>query len=271
MLRAALGLFLAALLLSACGGSRFGDGKPSSRFQGTSRASSTVTVSGRDIVIEGPRGFCVDRDSTEIAGDSAFVLLASCRAVNGFAGGSAPSVQALLTASIAAPDPNGATVAGGVQQMEQFFRSENGRTALSRDADPGTVEVMETFHQDGIYYLRARDTSQGVVPGASHDYWRAYFDLQDQIVSVSVIGFESAPLSPSVGLSTTQEFARLIRSRNGPGRAPLEDVEEETLPEDNATEEESTTEDQPATRTPLFKRKKRDSGLRSIGILRRIF
>lgn len=208
------GLLMVTGLL-ACNSTRLSGVSPSSE------PSTTVTVSGRNLVIEGPSGFCVDKQVSQLSEDSAFVLLGNCAVVSRTSRAVQPKIKALLTATVSAP-PNGtAAVTDSVKSMDRFLRSETGRTALSRDSDPGTVKILETFHNDGTFYLRASDTSQGIVPGAAADYWRAYFDLQDQIVSISVIGFESTPLSPDVSLATLQEFADLIRDPNGIATKPV--------------------------------------------------
>ncbi len=204
-----LGLVLIAGL-TACGSSRTDTGRSYSTPQKT-----TIDVAGRNVVIEGPQGFCVDRETSQLGGDTAFVLLGNCAVVSPKTRAPEPKVRALLTASISNSRPDVPTVADSVNEMDRFFRSETGRTALSRDSEASTVEVLETFQRDDTFYLRASDTSEGIVPGAANDYWRSYFDLNGQIVSVSVIGFMSEPLSPATGLSTVQEFTDLIRSRNG--------------------------------------------------------
>ena len=180
-----------------------------------SRGPTTkITISGNDLIIQGPAGFCVDKKASQIGEYSAVLLLGNCAIVSPSFRKQEPKIKALLTATISSPEGNIGTVADSVQSMDKFFRSENGRTALSRSSDPGTVEVLDTFHKDGIFYLRARDTSAGIVPGAAPDYWRAYFDLRGQLVSVSVIGFVNSPLEPEVALRTLQEFAFILRGKN---------------------------------------------------------
>lgn len=197
-------------LLSAC----VQDGRFGNVTGGFGSLSTRVKLSGETIIVEGPPGFCVDKQASEIGTDAAFLLLGNCAVVLPSLKKAEPKVKALLTATISAPEQGSSSVAEAVQSMDKFFRSENGRTALSRSSDPGTVEVLDTFHKDGIFYLRARDTSAGIVPGAAPDYWRAYFDLRGQLVSVSVIGFVNSPLEPEVALRTLQEFAFILRGKN---------------------------------------------------------
>lgn len=213
LVKTIIGLTL-SVSLAGCGASRF-----------TPRASSastksTISVASRNVVIQGPPGFCVDQKASQTGGDTAFVLLGNCSVISPHSRAPKPSVKALLTASIAGPRPGVARVADSVDKMDRFFRSDSGRTALSRTSDPNTVQVMDTFQKDDMFFLRASDTSESIVPGASQDYWRSYFDLNDQIVTLSVIGFTAAPLAPETGLATLQEFSNLMRANNGAAPVP---------------------------------------------------
>ncbi len=206
-------------VLAACGGSRPSGADRVDRGGVATRptAPTVINVAGQKVVIQGPSGFCVDRQSSQIGGDTAFVLLGNCAVVSPSNRASQPKVKALLTASISASRRGVATVAQSVNGMDKFFRSDTGRTALSRDSDPSKVKILDTFQTNSAFFIRASDSSKGIVPGAASDYWRSYFDLNGQIVSVSVIGFRSAPLSPEAGLATVREFSQLIRRKNGGG------------------------------------------------------
>lgn len=200
----------AAVALSGCGGGfRVSDlvtrTAPPQEIQ-------SVTVSKRQIVITAPPGWCVDPRSSQTVTDPAFVLFGNCAAL----GRSAiqPPEHALLTASVAQND-TGTPVALTLPELDTFFRSEAGRAALARDGDPGKVRILESFLHEDTYFIRAEDMSTPVAPGAAAEYWRAYFDIGDQIVSLSVIGFTEDPLRPEKALYLLRRFANQIRVSNG--------------------------------------------------------
>ena len=196
--------------LSACGGGF--------RVPEVTRTSppamQTVTVSKRQLVIAAPQGFCVDRQASQLESDPAFVLFGNCAAISDRSGALQPQVKALLTASVS-QNGSGTPIRDTLPALDGFFRSEDGRAALSRDGDPARVEVLDSFQQDDTYFIHATDTSDPVAPGTANEYWRAYFDVEDQIVSVSVIGFTERPLSPDESLLTLRKFANRIRENNG--------------------------------------------------------
>ena len=272
-------MVLAGCNLSGKGGvSRTGTGAAGAR-------SATVEVAGRSLQIAGPRGYCVDAASIEVSGANAFALLGPCPVISRSPLAPHPDRAAILTATFGP-----ATTQGGVQQsaqrMEAFFRSDAGRAALSRSGDAGSVLIMDSFFNDGVYYLRARDSSPAIVPGAAPDSWRAWFDLPGQIASVSVTGTTSQPLSPDQGLDLTRRFVSVLRERNGapggddtaplpaPGTAPppvaATPPAASPPPEMAAAAPPPAAEPAPAP-TVRKKRRKRDLGLGNIGLLRRLF
>jgi len=184
----------------------------------TARDSTTLTVGGTAVTVAGPEGFCIDPAATSETGDSAFALFGNCAAIAGRADMPQPELRAVLTVTVSGGE-GAATIAGSIDALDGYFRSTAGRRALSRAGDPATVEVLETFQQEAVFYIHARDASPGFAPGMSPDYWRAYFDLAGRIVTVSAIGFDAAPLSRSEGLAALRGFAARIRAANIPPAA----------------------------------------------------
>lgn len=247
-------ILTAATGLIACGGGR--------HSSGTSEAQkSTISVGGKDLILKGPPGFCIDKSLSQFDDQTAFVLLGSCKVITPGVFATGPRIKALLTASVSANDQTAVAVADSTSAMDSFFRSENGRTALSRTSDPASVSILDSFENDGAYFLRASDTSPGLVPDAADDYWRSYFDLNGQIISVSVIGFKTQPIAAATGLDTVVEFTRLIRAENG---VAVDPKPIETQKPAETFQPQQTTTPQQTTPRP-------EPSLRGIGILRRIF
>ncbi len=272
----------ALVVLTACGVGRFGK---SSSPSFTTR-SATIDVAGKSVVVEGPRGFCMDKKTSETGGDTAFVLLGNCKVISPGFRSPSPQIKALLTASVARNTDGLVGVSNSAVSLDRFFRSETGRTALSRSSDPGTVQILDSFERNGIFYLHASDSSPGIAPGASDDYWRTFFDLQDLVASISVIGFRSDPLTPEKGLATAEEFTRLLRLRNGvpaSTEAPVMTTPVRTAStarptpvtaQPTATPQpqplaETTATNPPVASEPIVKRKPRNA-FWSLGLLRKL-
>lgn len=224
-------------------------------------APTEVTVSGKEIVVAGPDGFCIDPSSVEDRKDGvSFVLLGNCAAISRSAEDAQPPFHALLSASVRL-NP-GAAMADQMDLAQEFLRAPEGRALLSRTGDASTVTVIDSFAESDTLFLRARDTSEGYAPNMSPEHWRAIFDVRDRVIAVAVYGFEDAPLSSALGLETVRRFADEIRAANQNRPAPVADLAPQTAVADPAP---VASEPAPERSSPLF-----DSPLGRVGLLRRI-
>lgn len=175
-------------------------------------------MSRNAVTIAGPSGFCVDTRATRDAGAEAFVLLGNCAALSSANRRSQPEVRALLTAAVR--EYEGRPLSSQMTLLDQYLRSEEGRTLLSRSDNPDTVDVRQSFARGDVLFVRISDTSPGYAPRMSAEHWRAVFDLRGTVVSTAVLGFDDEPLSERDGLSTLEDFTRIIQSRNAGGTPP---------------------------------------------------
>lgn len=204
-------LVLAFLLVTACG--RLGGGPVGSP------PVPAVSVTSDMVTITGPEGYCVDADSTRDSGDTAFVLMGNCAVISGRRSAGQPAVPAILTASLSEADPS-QTLRDAIPDLGNFFASEEGRQLLSRAGDADTVEVLDSFHQSDVFYLRARDSSASEIQNVSADYWRSYLDVGDRIATLTVLGREDSPIPADTALQTLREFTQAVLDANALGAAP---------------------------------------------------
>ena len=204
----------AALLLGGCGG---GLG-PWGGSDGDS-ADREVAVTSDAVTITGPQGYCVDPTATRNRSETAFVLMGNCAVISNARSAGQPAVNAVLTASVSEADP-GRSLRESIPELDDFFRSDTGRELLSRSGDAETVQILDSFHQGDVFYLRARDASAGDIQDVSAEYWRAYMDLGARIVTLSVLGIEGQPLSSEQGLATLRQFTGAVAAANVAAPAP---------------------------------------------------
>lgn len=206
------GLFLGVLLLSGCGGIGPIAGTPPVR---------EVAVTQSAVIVTGPQGFCVDPDSTRDSGATAFVLMGNCAVITNRRSAGQPAVPVILTASISESDPT-QSLRDAIPELDTFFNSGEGRALLSRAGDAETVEVLDSFHQGDIYYLRARDSSASDIQNVSSDYWRSYLDVGDRIATLTVLAREDDPVDADASLATLRQFTQAVVAANpGDGSAPV--------------------------------------------------
>ncbi|QBY02096.1 hypothetical protein E2K80_16260 [Rhodophyticola sp. CCM32] len=200
-------LLAGALALSGCGGLGPYIGET------TSPAPGQVAVTSDRVVVTGPDGFCVDPTATRDSGVTAFVLMGNCAAISNSRRAPQPIMPAVLTASISEPS-DGGSLRDSIPELDAFFRSDEGLGLLSRSQDPATVTILDSFHQGDIYFLHARDSSEGSVEGVGADYWRAYMDVDARIATLSVLAPDGQEMSEEASLTTLRNFASAITAAN---------------------------------------------------------
>ncbi|MBI1216957.1 MAG: hypothetical protein GC186_00290 [Rhodobacteraceae bacterium] len=175
-----------------------------------SAPTSMATADGA-VVVAGPPGFCIDPEASHAGDTGAFVLLGSCASISGALDGQHPDLRAVLTAAVSV-GTSGGSIEGSEKQLGAFFRSPEGRRALSRSGKAETVKVLGITHSDGVLILHARDTSAFPGQAVSPDYWRALFDLNGHIVTLSVISVPQAPFTDASGLRALERFVGQVRA-----------------------------------------------------------
>lgn len=213
-LRLPLGFSILTLALSGCVGGLGGGGN--------SGGLREMVVTTDAIVISGPQGFCIDSEGSADRGETAFVLLGNCAAFTESRLTRQPAEPAILTAAISEPGEEGG-IASSLAGLPEYFASEDGRQVLSRSGESESVEVLQSFVEGDVFFLNARDGSEGAVPGVRDDYWRAYFDLGPRIATLSVLALDGSGLTEEQSLDLLRRFAATTKSSN----ATLTGAEEE--------------------------------------------
>lgn len=209
---------VALMVLGGCENKAGGDGALGfglSNLASPKPAPVQVRVAGKEVVIAGPKGFCVDPTQIRDRAANAFVLLGSCRAISNSPLKPKPQVPAILVATVSGKTKS-APIASSMDTLTKFFKSSAGRAALSRDGRAQTVEVIQTLKRQDIFYIHARDSSTDALAGAGDEYWRALFNVKGRIVSASVVGLQEQPITSKAGFDTLAIFANKIMIANKP-------------------------------------------------------
>ena len=209
MQRGVVGL-VSVLALSACDGTLPNFdlfSKPLSGGGSKAVGQTSISVTNRAVTLTAPDGFCVDPVSTVRGAQQAFVVFGNCAAITENPDQPQPFLQAVVTATVTGSGLTGdASIAGREEGLIEFFRSSEGRAALSRSSDPATVTIGSAFEEDGAVLLRLKDTSEGRLEGTQDSYWRGYFDAGTSVVAMTVIGLSEAAISDAEGLSLLRNF-----------------------------------------------------------------
>lgn len=190
-------VILAALAVSAC-----------AALPSPSRNAPTAIKLPDGMVVAGARGWCVDAETTHVAGNASVVVLGSCASLANDARLPRPPVRGVVTVSVEAfaADLPPADV------LKTFFRTRDGRAALARDGHAESVEVLDMMTSRDALIIHARDAS---APAPTiEDTWRAIFDIDGRFITISLKGIGNTTLPPGRGLAALDAQIARIRSVN---------------------------------------------------------
>lgn len=175
---------------------------------------TALDVQDDALTITGPSGYCIDSTATRDRADGVFVMLGDCARLYSDTTES-PEVSAVLTALISGssdieqlPSP---------AQLERYFRSEDGRAAVSVDGLAETVEILRTDIADETVFVLMRDSSAERPEGLSDTSWRAAFSLRDRLVSLAVTSHLEEPLPEGTVRGLLEDFVQSMLTANGQG------------------------------------------------------
>lgn len=201
----AAALLIAGLALAAC------EGLPGAG--GPSRA--TVTVAGEPIVIAGPPGFCIDRETLNVSDFGAFALMSDCALLASGTRAGADS-RAALTASISSGGLGGEgdDPVQSLADLAAFAQTGEGRALLGRSGSASGVRILATQQSGEVLFVLVEDRGPQPIAGVDRRFWRAFLEVKDRMAVLSVLGFEDAGLDPQAGLDLLAAFVAALQRAN---------------------------------------------------------
>ena len=208
ILRARLGLSLAALALAGC---------VPVGMNGNQVGQSRTTLTGPGLTIAAPTGWCVDPKSLKNTSNGGFVLFGNCAAISENPNDARAPEPALLSATIGPPaveDKNGKLSLTRLKGMDTFFHSEIGRAALARSGESKDVKIESSRITGDMLLLRISDRSTSGGPPTARTYLRAITDIKGRIAALSVMPLKNGEMSASAQRNLIERFAATIRAAN---------------------------------------------------------
>lgn len=156
-------------------------------------AVRAVAVQRGDVVITGPRGYCVDPASVRRGQGTGFALLASCESLTGQA---AVRVEpAVMTVSVLA--------------------ARNGQRppdipAMARALAPATLRAAE--EHDGLSLVQVMQGGEDMLPGGDPVHWRGGMMINGNLLALAVYGVEGGGVAGARGRALLLALADTIRA-----------------------------------------------------------
>ncbi|SMY08427.1 hypothetical protein [Flavimaricola marinus] len=175
---------------------------------GSSEPVRAMSLLGGDVVVQAPDGYCIDERSSRAR--SGFVVMAGCALVSDQA--EMPYRDGLITIQVG--QPGTAAVDGSEDALRDLLSSASGVGLLSSTGDPSTISVDALNSRDNLVTVHFSDSAPPPFEGLEQLEWRAFFDLDDRLSTVTVRGFERSPLNENAGLGLLEQAVRSIQSAN---------------------------------------------------------
>ncbi len=157
-----------------------------------SQALNRVAFYDGDVVVEGPRGYCVDAASLRRGLTGSFALIASCESLTGRAGIYVEA--AVMTVSVL---PRGQNVQHPDAQ------------AMARALAPAEVRVAEDG--DGISLVQVMQGGEKMLPGGDPVHWRAGMVINGHMVGLAIYGPAGRAVAGQEGRVLLQDLAEMLR------------------------------------------------------------
>lgn len=208
---------LGGLLLSSCDTSTI----LGSQLQKKPPPTSRAIVSSKNIVIQAPAGFCIDETVSNISSKPTFILFGNCAAISQSNSITQSKVYAVLTATVSKMKFGQIPLES--KNLDDYFRSEDGRAILSVNGNPNDIVVLDSFKMDSSYFVLVKNTGQKKSNAISDFSWRAYLKISGHIIAVAIIGFDQKPMQHDESLKIIRHFVNEIRINNGfnPTKVPI--------------------------------------------------
>lgn len=168
-------------------------------------ARSIALVDG-DVTAATPEGYCIDPDSSRPA--DGFAVMAPCMTLG--REDAAPPVLGVATMQVG---PAGsAAVADDEAALRDILVSDDGAVLLSTKGDPAVITVLGSQVQDRVVKVHFLDASPPPFDGLQDEEWRAFLDMNGRLVTVSVRGLATLPLTDGTGGWLLDSIVRVLVS-----------------------------------------------------------
>ncbi|NPD14507.1 hypothetical protein HOY34_04740 [Xinfangfangia sp. D13-10-4-6] len=168
--------------------------------RGKTVSRSAAAFLGGEILVDPPRGYCVDPAASRDSSDNAVIVVNRCAK-------NTHDVPAVITITLGERG-SAEVLKSGAKALSDYFTSPVGRAALARDGSAASVVVRQTSLAGGVLVMKMVDRAVG-------EYWRAVLSLKGRLVTVAVTAPETSSLSADQSRALLDQVLAGLRKANG--------------------------------------------------------
>lgn len=177
-----------------------------------------VSLYEGDVVVRGPSGYCIDRQTLRKRSTGGFVLLASCESLSGLRGQEVEPV--VMTVSVL-PDTRGV--------------ARPAAEDIARLMAP--AKVLAAHETGDVTLVHFASGGEGILPDGDARHWRGGMVLNGHLLGLALYSGKGGPMAGKKGRALLTDLARAIR-RASPDRPPPPPAEAAPPPDPAATDGE---------------------------------
>ncbi len=170
----------------------------------------SIALYGGAVTVRGADGYCADPSASRP--DEGFAIFAPCLALGEIDAKAA--IPAIMTVQVG--QAGSGVVSENPDAFAAVLESDAGPQILSRSGDGKTVDVQSVAKAGDYVVVAFDDSAQSEITGVQDAQWRAFGDISDRLISVSVRGFLQAPLTDPVGKALLARATAAIDAANVP-------------------------------------------------------
>jgi len=196
-----------------------------------------LVARGREVVVLPSGGLCVSEDAVEVSRATAFLMFSDCppdATVTSLASAGSgnvveinlpPAFPGIVTMSVSANQlvPDGDDIENALAGLETFLKTPEGRRSLSRHGPGDGVEIIETRRIGNALYVRVQEEDSGGFGFLAPRYWRAFVELNNRLVVVTVSALRDAQIGNDEILAQLARQVADLRLANGEAGSREED------------------------------------------------
>lgn len=148
-----------------------------------------------EVVVAGPAGYCVDRQSLKRGGGTAFALIASCEILSGKAGTRVP--PAVMTVSVS---------------PRRIGAKQPSADDLAASMAP--AKALKLDDGDGISIVQMASGGDTMLPDGDPRHWRAGMLINGHVVSLAVYGAKGSAAGNKQGRTLLMALAETLREKS---------------------------------------------------------
>lgn len=162
-------------------------------------------VYGGQARVKAPEGYCIITEAS--LPEHGFVAMAPCYVQS--ISTTRPETDAVITVQVGSA--GSAVIAGNEEKLRDLLRTDAGGGVLASDGNAQSIQIDAVDVVGGTVEVHFTDMGRPRFANLEQSEWRAFFDADGRLMTVSVRGYAHLPVENAEGLSLLHQTVAVNR------------------------------------------------------------